>query len=167
MIGYIPMYIPFENMPDSAKVWIYQADRALSSQEIAFIQQKLLDFTQQWEAHHNPIEASFTILYDRFIILSANTEKQLPTGCSIDKSVALFQALEKQFNIHLFDRTRVSFWQDGELVNMLAHELHQKVEERKFTAQTTVFNTLIQTVGELKTSFQVPAEQTWLKRYIA
>jgi hypothetical protein len=37
------MYIPFENIPDESRIWIYQSNRKLADDEVVAIEKKCLD----------------------------------------------------------------------------------------------------------------------------
>ena len=90
------MYIPYENLPEESKVWIYQSNRKFSDDEVADIDQQLKLFLDNWSAHGTALEASFVIKYNRFIIIAVNQEVQVATGCSIDASVQFIQNLEQK-----------------------------------------------------------------------
>ena len=45
------MYIPFEDLPEESKVWIYQSNRKFSDDEILEIESDLKSFVEGWNAH--------------------------------------------------------------------------------------------------------------------
>ncbi len=103
------MYIPFENLPDESKIWIYQSNRKFSDEEMAEIETDLKAFVESWAAHGTGLEASYQLKYNRFIILAVNQEVQNATGCSIDSSVQFIQDLEKKYSVDLLDKMNVTF----------------------------------------------------------
>ena len=109
------MYIPFENLPQESRIWIYQSSRKFSDEEVAEIEKDLMQFIENWSAHGTSLEASFTIRYNRFIILSVNQEFHPATGCSIDSSVGFIQNLEQKYSVDLLDKMNVDFKQ-GEFI---------------------------------------------------
>jgi chemotaxis regulatin CheY-phosphate phosphatase CheZ len=96
------MYIPFENLPEDSKIWIYQSNRKFSDAEFSEIETEVKSFLESWEAHSVSLESSYQMKYNRFIILAVNQEVQAATGCSIDKSVMFIQKLEQKYNVDLF-----------------------------------------------------------------
>ena len=80
------MYVPFDTLPDESKIWIYQSNRKLSDNEMNEIEADLKAFLENWAAHGKPLEASYQLRYNRFIIIAVNQETQPATGCSIDAS---------------------------------------------------------------------------------
>ena len=112
------MFAPFETLDDSARIWIYQADRKFTETEKNTISEALTAFTHSWVAHGNPLKTSFAILHDQFIVLAADENFNEASGCSIDSSVRVIRQLDQQFSLGLFDRTNIGFLK-GEQVDMI------------------------------------------------
>ena len=91
------MLVPFTELPDSSRVWIYQSNRSFSDLELQEITSKLEDFITQWTAHGANLKASFEIKYQRFITLALDQQLNPATGCSIDSSVRFIQDLEQKY----------------------------------------------------------------------
>lgn len=159
------MFIPFEQLPVHSRIWIYQSDRLLEASEIETIDFALRYFTQNWEAHQHPLQASYQILYQRFIILAVNQDHYEPSGCSIDKSVAVIRHIEQEFGLKLFDRLTIAYWENGQIKTLKSKELKEKIERGEFLSETLVFNNTVQSKKDLDAHWQVPAYQTWLAKY--
>jgi hypothetical protein len=43
------MYVPFENLPEESKIWVYQSNRKFSDTEFSEIES--LHFLENWAAH--------------------------------------------------------------------------------------------------------------------
>jgi hypothetical protein len=160
------MFVPFDVLEDSARVWIYQSERKFTENEKNTISQTLSSFTQQWAAHGSPLKTSFTILYDQFIVLAADENFNEASGCSIDSSVHVMKAMDEQYSLGLFDRTQVAFLKNSVVMTMKLSELPVGLTENTWQQETLTFNNLITTKGELGTRWIVPAGETWLKRYL-
>jgi hypothetical protein len=157
------MYIPFTNLSALAKTWIYQADKKLSEKEKQIISDKLRSFTEQWLVHGAPLEASFDIRFDHFVILAANDQA---SGCSIDSSVRIMKELGQITGIDFFNRNLIAF-KDGENLKMIPmQELKNAFLLGQWNGQTFVFNNVASTLEEVNQSWLVPASSTWLKRYL-
>lgn len=159
------MHVSFEELPKTARVWVYQADRTLSKSEQALIDAKSQTFFEQWAAHGNPLRSSFKIVHDKFLIISVDEHFNQASGCSIDASVALVRQLEQELSINFFDRTRVSFMEDDKIFDSPMSELKELISKGTISNQTLTFNNLVQTIDELENNWIVPAESSWLKRY--
>lgn len=161
------MFVPFETLPDTARIWIYQSERRLGSSEIHTISESIMAFTNQWTAHNQTLGASFTILYDQFIVLAVNENINQASGCSIDSSVRFLKTLSEQIGADFFNRTKVAFL-INDIIQTIPHErLSASLSEGVWNDQSVVFNNTIVTKGELKDNWKIKAGQSWLKKYLA
>lgn len=160
------MFIPFEALPDHSRIWIYQADRKLISHELNIISETLLSFTESWSVHGTPMQASFDIRFDQFIILAVDEISTGVSGCSIDGSVRVIKDLGQQLGIDFFDRTRVGLVVDNKIVSVHTNELGTLHRDGFWNEDTKVTNNLIGSKGDLASMWLVPAKLTWLKRYL-
>ena len=159
------MYIPFEELPLESKIWIYPTNRKLSDQEVDEISLVTKDFIDNWVAHDTPLQASFVIKYNRFIILAVNQEIQVATGCSIDKSVAFIQSLEQKYGIDLLDKMNVTYKQGENITHKSLIDFKKIAKEKAVTKNTIVFNNLVNTIGEWHEYWEVPASESWHQRF--
>jgi hypothetical protein len=159
------MYTPFEELPLESKIWIYPTNRKLSDLEVDEISILTQDFINNWVAHDTPLQASFTIKYNRFLILAVNQEIQIATGCSIDKSVAFIQSLEQKYNIELLDKMNVTYKQGENITHKSLIDFKKIAKEKAVTKNTIVFNNLVNTIGEWHEYWEVPASESWHQRF--
>jgi len=80
------MLVPFDTLPDSARIWIYQANRTFTDAEMAEIRTDLEAFLTQWTAHGADLKAGYELPYSRFIVLGLDQTHAGASGCSIDAS---------------------------------------------------------------------------------
>ena len=159
------MYIPFENIPDDGRIWIYQSNRKFSDEEILSIEKKCLDFVENWSAHGTPLEASFITKYNRFIVFVVNQEVQAATGCSIDSSVRFIQDLEKEYSVELLDKMNVTY-KTGEFIAFKTLlEFKQLAKSKSVSENTIVFNNLVNTIEEWQDYWEIPANESWHSRF--
>lgn len=159
------MFIPFESLPDHARVWIYCSSRKFSQTEKEKIAIHLAEFTKQWAAHNQPLKSSFQILFDHFIVLAADEEYNAASGCSIDDSVRAVKALE-QLGIELFCRDLAAFKKGDDIELISLRDLKEKYEAGIWSKESLTFNNQVKTKGELEKDWIVPSGSTWLKRYL-
>ena len=159
------MYVPFENLTEESKIWIYQSNRKFSDEEIAEIDTELKAFIEKWAAHGTSLEASYELRYNRFIVLAVNQENQIATGCSIDASVQFIQNLEKKFDVDLLDKMNVTFKLGEHVAHKTLIEFKKMAKEKAVSENTIVFNNLINTVGEYQDFWEVPAIDSWHSRF--
>ncbi|MBY0486202.1 MAG: ABC transporter ATPase [Flavobacteriaceae bacterium] len=159
------MYIPFENLPEESKIWIYQSSRKFSEEEIADIEKDLIEFQTNWSAHGTSLEASFLIKYNRFIVIAVNQEVQPATGCSIDKSVEFIQNLEQKYSVDLLDKMNVAFKQGEFVTYKTLIDFKKLAKEKAVSENTIVFNNLVNTIEEFNEGWEIPASESWHSRF--
>lgn len=160
------MYVPFNNIPDHSRIWIYQSNRKLTEQEKQLASAALKDFCESWTAHQQILKTSFTIEHDQFIILAADEDYHQPSGCSIDTSVRALKDLQNQIGVDFFDRTRVAFLVDGEVVTQPLASLKGIFEAGELGAGSLTFDNLVPSRGDFASRWKTPVEKTWLAKYL-
>lgn len=159
------MYIDFDKLPDTARVWVYQADRPLSDGEVKTVEESLQLALSQWAAHGQPLLASAQVVENRFVIVGVDEGYTLPSGCSIDASVRTIQEVGRQIAADFFDRSVAIQAMDGSVQTYALPALKSAVADGVLTLHTSVFNTLVKTKAELLSDWRIRATDSWLKRY--
>jgi hypothetical protein len=157
------MYIPFQKLSPAARTWIYQADRKLTEADKVIIGEKLREFAEQWLVHGAPLEASFEIRHEYFVILAAN---DTTSGCSIDSSVRVVKEIGSLTGIDFFNRNLIAFQHPGKITLIELALLKSEFLKGGWNEETLVFNNVVPTLLELEHRWLVPAGSTWLKRYV-
>ena len=159
------MFLPFNKLPKSARIWIYQSSRTITDSEIESISLELTSFCNDWMAHGAALKSSFQILYNRFIIIAVDEGHNMASGCSIDSSVNQIKILEHKYGLNFMDRTQVAFLIDNELYIESLSAIKNKVNEGVISSDTKTFNNLVETVEDFESAWMIPASNSWLKRY--
>ena len=159
------MFVPFESLPEAAKIWIYPSNRKFSDDEMNEIENDLKAFIENWSAHGTGLEASYLLKYNRFIIFSVNQEVQQATGCSIDSSVAFIQNLEQKYEVDLLDKMNVTFKNGEHIAHKSLIDFKRMAKEKAVTASTIVFNNLVNSIEEFNENWEVPAGDSWHSRF--
>lgn len=143
--------IPFEQLPDNARLWSYQSDRKLTPTEKAWLEEILPPFLQEWAAHGAKLNAYGAVLGDHHLVLVVHEDQANASGCSIDSSVRFIKQIEKELGISFFNRLKM-------LVDNGQEEFFTTYSElEKLAPDTLVYNNMVMTVGEWKNSWKVPA----------
>ncbi|MBA6156624.1 ABC transporter ATPase [Tenacibaculum sp. S7007] len=160
------MFTEYNNLPNNSRVWVYQADREFTVEEIEYISAKAILFIDNWTRHGDDLKGSFTIKYNQFLVLVVDESFNNVSGCSIDASVRFVQELEKELKIDLMNKMNISF-KDGENINIVKLSDFQKfAKEKKITANTVVFNNMINTKEDFENNWEVTADKSWHKRFL-
>ncbi len=160
------MLVDFNDLPETSRVWIYQANRSFSVEELEEIKQKLNKFLAQWTAHGADLKAGFDIKYKRFITIGLDQGLNAASGCSIDASVHFIQELEKAYNVDLMDKMNVSFKQGEFVAYKTLADFKKMAKNRSVSPNTIVFNNLVTNIAEYRTNWEVPAKESWHNRFL-
>ena len=160
------MFTQYKNLPNNARVWIYQSDREFTAKEIEIVSVKAVDFINQWTRHGDDLKGSFTFKYNQFLVLAVDETFNTVSGCSIDSSVRFIQALEKELQLDLMNKMNVTF-KDNEHINLVKLADFQRfAKEQKITSETIVFNNMVATKEDFENNWEVPARESWHKRFL-
>ena len=160
------MLVSFESLPDSSRVWIYQANRSFTTEELQEISNKLDNFIEKWTAHGANLKASYEIKYNRFIAIALDQQLNAASGCSIDASVQFIQQLEKDYNVDLLDKMNVSYKQGEFVAYKSLTDFRKMAKQKAVSSNTIVFNNLVNNKAEYLSDWEVPASESWHKRFM-
>ncbi|WP_299522437.1 ABC transporter ATPase [Winogradskyella sp.] len=160
------MLVDFNDLPEESRVWIYQANRSFTDEEILKINTKIEAFIKAWTAHGKDLQAGYKIVYKRFIVIALNQNLNMATGCSIDASVHFIQDLEKAYNVDLMDKMNVSFKQGEFIAYKPLVDFKKMAKNNSVSKNTIVFNNLVSNIAEFKENWEVPASESWHSRFI-
>lgn len=159
------MFVEFDALTSESKIWIFQASRKFTLSEQSRISEYLKEFTQTWESHGKPLQASFRIYYDQIIILAVDESYTMASGCSIDKSVELLKQLEERVEVSLLDRSLVAFQKDQNLETVAFNQLPGLVKNNEITPETLILNNSISSINDMKENWVIPAKESWISKY--
>lgn len=160
------MYVAFDQLPATARVWIYQASRPLTESEAVAVLPLLARFAEEWTSHGRALHASAEVLHRQFLVIGLDEGAAGgASGCSIDASVRFVAQLEAGLGLALLDKSHLAFVQQGQ-VRLLKHgELKAAVAAGTVEPATFYFDNTVATKGELDAHWPRPAGHTWLARY--
>lgn len=160
------MFVEYNDLPNNSRVWVYQSDREFTQDEIDFISKNAETFINQWTRHGSDLKGSFTIKYNQFLVLAVDEGFNNVSGCSIDASVHFVQELQKALRVDMMDKMNISF-KVGDHINIVKmNAFREFARQKKINAETVVFNNMVATKDELENSWEIPAEQSWHKRFL-
>jgi hypothetical protein len=160
------MLVDFNTLPEESRVWIYQANRSFTDEEIVEIKSKLDIFIENWTAHGSDLQSGYVIKSKRFIIIALNQNLNKATGCSIDASVNFIQQLEKDYKVDLLDKMNVSYKQGEFIAHKSLIDFKKMAKEKAVSKNTIVFNNLVTNIAEFNDNWEVPASESWHSRFL-
>lgn len=160
------MFTPFETLPSTARLWIYQSNRPLSDGEEKSLGLVLQEFCDQWKAHGQDLRTSFRIEHHQFLILAVDEDYNDASGCSIDGSVRILKSLQQETGINFFDRGQVAFLLNNEVKSFPLQELKSLFASGRLTHSSLAFDNLVAVKSDFDKAWPSPVEKTWLVKYL-
>jgi len=151
----------FSEMPDDARVWIYQANRNLSVGENSQIVDSVSAFIDDWTSHGKSMDASFEILMNRLVVIAVDEKQAMASGCGIDKSVNFMKSLGADMGIDFFVRTQVLYIVGGKIMESPLHVFWASKKAGNILDDTIVIDTTVKNLGELRSRLEVPFKDSW------
>jgi hypothetical protein len=160
------MLTSFNQLPPKARLWVYQANRFLTSSEKEIVQVELAAFCEQWMAHGHPLNTSFKIEHQLFVVLAVDETMSGASGCSVDGSVRMLKELQSKIGVDFFDRSSIAFWVDGTVKLHKLTELKSLVADGILTGNTLSFNNAITSKQDFDNAWLVAINKSWLQKYL-
>lgn len=153
-------------LDDSSKVWVYQANKPFTPDQVEDVKYKIVNFVSQWASHNNSLLAYGNLFHYRYLALFVDESRSMASGCSIDSSVHFVKALGEEYGIDFFDRMTYTYMVDEQV-----HEIHSNQMKTTFanggiTPDTLFFNNLVKNKGEFLTQWIIPLKESWQYRFV-
>ena len=100
--------VPFESLPDNARVWVFASDQPLSGAVADTLLAAVDRFLAEWKAHGVPLPCARDWRDDRFLAIAVDVNTENASGCSIDGLFRTLQQLERSIGTRLADPLRAS-----------------------------------------------------------
>ena len=156
--------VPFSQLPDSARVWVFASDRELSGAVADSLLAAVDQFLSQWKAHGVPLRSARDWRDDRFLAVGVDVNEENASGCSIDGLFRTLQQLQRVIGAQLVGGGRV-FVRSDEGVEMMSREdLVQRIANGGVTKETAVFDTSLTDAGSWRERFELPAGRAWTSK---
>ena len=160
------MYVPFQSLPDHARIWVYQASRKLTVAEAEKVRSNKQGFCEQWEAHGQALHSSFRIDYNQFLIVGVDEGVHSASGCSIDGSVRILKGYHSELGVNFLDPSQVAFILNSEVKLFPRLELKSLFESGQLNGATRTFNNLVATKADFLKKWEIPVEKSWMVKYL-
>jgi hypothetical protein len=152
----------FSQFPPESKIWVYAANRTLTTQEVLAVETSLQVFTQSWTAHEMPMRAASVVLYNQIVVIALDETQHSISGCGIDKSVKLMKDLGEQLKVNFFNRMQVLCLFSETLQIFDKHSLQLAINAGEVDANTQVWNPVVANLGEFLNKGFVKLSDFWM-----
>jgi hypothetical protein len=156
----------FPALHGNGRVWIYVSNRALSENEQKAIKEDLSTFCKSWAAHGNQLAADFDVFHNQLLVLAVDENVEAATGCSIDKATAIFQEIDANLHLDLFNRVNLTFVKAGGIRIVKMQDINQAFHSGVITADSLFLDNTISSLSELRERWEVPFKDSWAFRKV-
>jgi len=153
-----------EEFSTASRVWIYQSSRLFFLSEALNVEEILEEFVSNWKSHGADVKGYANLFFGQFIVLMADESIAGVSGCSTDSSVHVIKAIEKQFNVSLFERQTLAFIIKEKVQLLPLPQLNYAIENKFVDADTLYFNNTVTTKKELLQNWLIPVKESWLAK---
>ena len=154
--------LPFDAMPDTARLWIFPATRPLSAAEGERVLAETDAFIAGWAAHGVPLTAARDLRHERFLMVAADEAAAGVSGCSIDALVRRMDRLGSALGVDLVEHGPVAYRDGGEIRHVPRHRFAALAASGSVTLDTIVFDNTITRVGDVRSGrWERPAADAW------
>lgn len=154
--------LPFDQLPDDARAWVFAASAPLAPDAQALLLREVDGFLAQWRAHGAPLVCARDFRDGHFLCVAVDPQGADASGCSVDGLFRTLRALEPMLRTTLLAGGLV-FWRDDEGVVRAAPRgtFATHAAAGLVRGDTPVFDPSVNTVGAWRHEFERPAAASW------
>ena len=156
--------LQFSDLPDSARLWTYGAERALTADEVQALQDCMADFLAQWHSHQQAVAPTWQLLHDRFVVICVDESMVGLSGCSIDSMVRNLQEFSRAAGVDFAGGGNLVFYRhaDGGIRRVDRLAFRDLAKQGAVDENTIVFDTTVATAGAFRAGrWEVPMREAW------
>ena len=160
--------VPFDTLPDAARVWVFGADRPLGEEATATLLKEVDTFLADWKAHGAPLTVGSQFRDNRFLVVAVDQSTAGASGCSIDGLFRVLQGLQQKLGASLVGGGRVYYRDHAGMVQATSRdEVAALAASGEITKDSVVFDTSLTDLGTFRRCFEVRAKDSWVHDLIA
>ncbi len=154
--------VKIEDLPDSARAWVFGADKNLDAGATDLLLREVDRFLSQWNAHGAPLTVGRDWKYGRFLTVAVDQSTAGASGCSIDGLFRTLKALESRLGASLVTSGVVFYRGQKGAVECTGRDRFTTLSiEGKVGPDTRVFDPTVTTLGEWRARFELDAAHSW------
>jgi len=154
--------VKFDDLPDSARVWVYGADRELSPEAVEKLLAKTDEFLAGWAAHGTPLHSARSWSDDRFLTIAVDQRQEGASGCSIDVLFRTLKSIGPELGAEMVTSGVVYFRDRDRRIRAVSRdEFTRLASAGEIDENTEVFDLSVITLGEWRGRFMSRAGDSW------
>lgn len=149
---------------ESARIWIYGARRALTTDDVQALDGHMARFMADWRSHGRPVTPGWQLVHDQFVIIGADPAEFNLSGCSIDSMFRTLEDFSRRSGLDFTNSGGVVFYRDGDGAVRCVERFAFKdlAASGAVNADTVVFDNTVSSVGDLNAGkWEVPMRESW------
>lgn len=152
----------FDRLPDTARLWVFSAERQLAPEERETLLHAVDAFLDDWTAHGQPLTCAREVRHDRFVMVGVDEAAAGVSGCSIDALTQRLREMERRLGMALLDNGPVHYHGGGGVQRVSRAAFGDLAAAGAVTPDTVVFDNTVATVGAVRTGkWERAARETW------
>lgn len=154
------MVTDYKTFPEDAKVWVFPSEKKIYKNEIEELEEKLTAFISKWTKNKENFEATFTIQYNRFIVIFASSEITISTETT-NELINFIISLQTEYETELMDKMNPCFKQGQYVQYKDLKDFKKLIKDKAVNKKTIVFDNTITNKFEFENYWEVPASESW------
>ncbi len=159
------MYISYDNISPKSKSWIYILSKNIDKNILLDLNAFLIKICKDWKSHGQTTKASYVISNNRFIILFAE-DKNLISGCSIDKSNKELRKKLNQLKIDLLPNSKIGIFKEDKIEFFKKIDLINLIKNKKILLSQNMINTTINNKESFEKKWVLPLKNSWIAKFL-
>ena len=159
------MYISYNNISPKSKSWIYILSKNIDKNILLDLNAFLIKICKDWKSHGQTTKASYVISNNRFIILFAE-DKNLISGCSIDKSNKELRKKLNQLKIDLLPNSKIGIFKEDKVEFFKKIDLINLIKNKKILLSQNMINTTINNKESFEKKWVLPLKNSWIAKFL-
>jgi hypothetical protein len=154
--------VPFESLPDEARCWVFGARAPLDEIDAPRLMAPVDRYLKQWKAHGVPLTVGRIFRDEFFLVVAVDETNTDASGCSFDGLFRILVQAEEGIGTSMVGGGNVYFRDELDLVHCIPlPDFEFLASTGEVSADTTVFDTTVTTLGAYRERFERPARESW------
>jgi hypothetical protein len=139
----------FEALDNQSPIWAYQADRALTNEEKAFILKEMAIFFDEWESHGEKLHGAIELVDNYNLIIGVKQPEGKMCGGSVDSLFRFLKSMGTHLKVDFFNRLKVVTVDDNKQLEVVPFFQLENFPNR------LMFNLSVKTKEELLNGYKI------------
>ena len=158
------MYISFNSISNKAKVWVYILSDQIDKLNSKKLEEKLISLCDNWKSHGVPINSTYLIFKNQFILLFA--EENNVSGCSIDSTYNYLRKSLNQLNMSLDSNSKIGIFIDNKILLKDRNSIINLINKKLINKSNKMINTTVLNKEDYLKNWILSINDSWLNNFI-